>query len=91
MDPQVQYVTKIKRDDPNKAGKVEYSSVLSMCLDFLEEKTCLMYLGEHLNVEVDRSTKCHPELVGEGIEYTWGCAKGLYRKARLSDKKGRIS
>jgi len=85
----VQYVTKIKRDDPNEAGKVEYSSVLSMCLDFLEEKTCLMYLGEHLNVEVDRSTKCHPELAGEGIEYTWGRAKGLYRKARLLDKKGK--
>ena len=89
LDPQVQYVTKLKRDDPNEAGKVEYSSVLSMCLDFLEEKTCLMYLGERLNVEVDRSTKCHPELAGEGIEYTWGRAKGLYRKARLLDKKER--
>jgi hypothetical protein len=89
LDPQVQYVTKIKRDDPNEAGKVEYSSVLSMCLDFLEEKTCLMYLSERLSVEVDRSTKCHPELAGEGIEYTWGHAKGLYRKARLSDKKGK--
>jgi len=48
-----------------------------------------MYLGERLGVEVDRSTKCHPELAGEGIEYTWGLAKGLYRKARLSDKKGK--
>ena len=48
-----------------------------------------MYLGERLSVEVDRSTKCHPELAGEGIEYTWGRAKGLYRKARLSDKKGK--
>ena len=48
-----------------------------------------MYLGERLNVEVVRSTKCHPELAGEGIEYTWGRAKGLYRKARLLDKKGK--
>jgi len=48
-----------------------------------------MYLGERLGVEVDKSTKCHPELAGEGIEYTWGRAKGLYRKARLSDKKGK--
>ena len=49
----------------------------------------LMYLGEKLGVEVDCSTKCHPELAGEGIEYTWGQAKGVYRRARLSQKKGR--
>jgi hypothetical protein len=36
----------------------------------MTEKTCLMYLGERLDVEVDRSTKCHPELAGEGIEST---------------------
>jgi hypothetical protein len=37
----------------------------------------------------DQSTKCHPELAGEGIEYTWGQARGLYRKARLSNIKGK--
>jgi hypothetical protein len=30
-----------------------------------------MYLAEQLGVEVDRSTKCHPEMAGEGIEYSW--------------------
>jgi len=89
LNPDVQYVAKIKKNDPNEEGKVEYSSLLASCEDFLSEKTCLMYLGERLGVEVDRSTKCHPELAGEGIEYTWGRAKGLYRKARLSDKKGK--
>jgi hypothetical protein len=64
LDLAVQYVTKLKRDDPNE-------SVLSMCLDFIQEETCLMYLEERRNVEVDRSTKCDPELAGEGIEYTW--------------------
>jgi len=89
LDPNIQNVSKLKKNDPNDARKVEYSTVLTNCVDFLSEKTCLMYLGERLGVEVDRSTKCHPELAGEGIEYTWGLAKGLYRKARLSDKKGK--
>ena len=89
LDPLVQYVAKIKKDDPNEGGKVEYSSVLNNCTDFMTEKTCLMYLGEHLDVEVDQSTKCHPELAGEGIEYIWGPAKGLYRKAKLREKKGK--
>ncbi len=31
-----------------------------------------MYLGERLGVEVDRSMKSHPELAGEGIEYSCG-------------------
>jgi hypothetical protein len=80
---------KIKANDPNTEGKVEYGSVLADCHDFINEKTCLMYLGEKLGVEVDGSTKCHPEIAGEGIEYTWGRAKGVYRRARLSQKKGK--
>ena len=78
LDPQVTYVSKIKKDDPNYEEKVEYSTVLADCADFLNEKTSLMYLGERLGVEVDRSTKSHPELAGEGIEYSWGRAKSVY-------------
>jgi hypothetical protein len=89
LDPQVTYVAKIKRDDPNLEEKVEYSTVLADCADFLGEKTSLMYLGERLGVEVDRSTKCHPELSGEGIEHSWGRAKSVYRRAKLADKKGK--
>ena len=48
-----------------------------------------MYLGERLGVEVDRSTKSHPELAGEGIEYSWGRAKSVYRRAKLAQKKGK--
>ena len=70
LDPQVVYVAKIKKDNPNLEEKVEYAAVLDDCADFLGEKTSLMYLGEHLGVEVDHSTKCHPELAGEGIEYS---------------------
>ena len=31
LDPLVQYVAKIKKDDPNEGGKVEYSSFLNNC------------------------------------------------------------
>jgi hypothetical protein len=35
----------------------KYRTVLANCLDFINEKTCLMYLGQKLGVEVDRSMK----------------------------------
>ncbi len=82
LDPKVQYIAKLKKDDPNDAGKVEYSTLLANCTDFLSEKTCLMYLRERLQVDVDQSTKGHHKLAGEGVE---GHAKGLYQKA--NDRK----
>jgi len=40
-------------------------------------------------VIVDQTPKCHCELAGEGIEYTWGCSKNYYRGLRLNDKRGK--
>jgi hypothetical protein len=45
-------------------------------MDFIEEETLLHYHGQLLGAVIDRTPKCHPEMVGEGIEYNWGCAKG---------------
>jgi hypothetical protein len=36
---------------------------------------------------IDRMLKYHPELAGEGIEYSWGCAKNFYRCLPLSEQK----
>ncbi len=88
LNPEVTYVAKIKKDNPNMEEKVEYASVPADCVDFLSEKTCLMFIGERLGVYVDRSTRSHLELAGEGIEYSWGRAKSVYRRAKLSQKKG---
>jgi hypothetical protein len=41
-------------------------------------------------VKVVRTPKCHSEIAGEGIEYNWGCGKGLYRRLPLSAKKTKI-
>jgi hypothetical protein len=53
LDPNITYVAKLKKDDPNLDGKVEYGSILADCADFLREKTCLMHLEECLGFEVD--------------------------------------
>jgi hypothetical protein len=66
LDPNVTYLMKVKKNDLNHESKLACSNVLADCTDFLNEKTFLMYLGECLGVQVDPSTKCHPEVAGEG-------------------------
>jgi hypothetical protein len=61
--------------------------MMSSLIDFINEETLLQYHGKTLGVLVDRSPKCHPEVAGEGIEYSWGCAKGKYRRLPLMDKR----
>jgi hypothetical protein len=60
---------------------------MASCTDFEEEETLLQHMGKTMGVVVDRSPKCHAEIAGEGIEYSWGCAKNHYRRVLL-DKKG---
>lgn len=61
--------------------------LLGNCKDFEEEESLLQAMGKKLGVTVDRTPKCHCELAGEGIEYSWGCAKNAYRQKPLSDKR----
>jgi hypothetical protein len=35
------------------------------------------------------TTKYHAEYAGEGIEYSWGLSKAMYRKKPLESKKGK--
>jgi hypothetical protein len=57
--------------------------------DFEEEESLLQTMGREMGILVDRTPKCHCKLAGEGIEYTWGCAKNHYRMMRLQSKKGK--
>jgi hypothetical protein len=61
--------------------------MMSSLMDFIEEETLLQFHGKTLGVLVDRSPKCHPEVAGEGIECSGGCAKGKYRRLPLSSKR----
>jgi hypothetical protein len=51
---------------------------MSSCVDFEEDETMLQSVISSLGIDMDRSLKCHCEIAGEGIEYTWGCAKNYY-------------
>jgi hypothetical protein len=56
------------------------NTVLSACRDFREEKTALQALFEDRGHILIMSPKCHPELAGLGIEYSWGKSKLEFRR-----------
>jgi hypothetical protein len=61
--------------------------LLGSCRDFEEKESLLPAQGRSLGVTVDRTPKCHCELAGEGIEYSWGCAKNFYRQQPIREKR----
>jgi hypothetical protein len=50
---------------------------MASCLNFAEELTALQHVGQQLGVSVIITPKFHAELAGEGVEYSWGIAKGM--------------
>jgi len=70
-------------------GQIDESTslraMLGKCTDFQNKLSALQVLGNDLGVAVDFMPKYHAELANEGIEYSWGLAKGEYRL----HKKGR--
>ena len=63
--------------------------LMSTCTDFEEEETMLQSMGTLMGVAIDQSPKCHCEIAGEGIEYTWACAKNHYQGILLDKKRGK--
>jgi hypothetical protein len=63
-------------------------SLKGNCLDFEEEETLLQSMGKEMGVLVDRTQKCHCELAGERIEYSWSCAKKFLPSGFSEEKKG---
>ena len=53
---------------------------MANCVDFEVEESLLQSMGTKMGVIIDRMPKCHCELAGEGMEYSWGCAKNEYRR-----------
>ena len=52
--------------------------ILGACHEFLEEESLLQSMGRKMGISIDRTTKCHAELAGEGIGYSWGFSKKHY-------------
>ncbi len=63
--------------------------MLDNCVDFANETTQLEYICKSLGAEALITTKYHAEYAGEGIEYSWGAAKAMYRRYPLASKKGK--
>ncbi len=64
--------------------------LMSLQTDFIdEEETLLQYHWRLLGVKVECTPKCHPKIAGEGIEYDWGCSKGVYRRLPISEKRAK--
>lgn len=86
-----EYYTMEGRKDKygNIAPETSLHQMIMKCADFAEEETLLQFHGRNLGAVVDRTPKCHPEMAGEGIEYSWGCAKGLYRRLPIAQKKSK--
>jgi hypothetical protein len=58
-------------------------------LHFAEEMTALQHVGNELGVPVIILPKFHAELAGEGIAYSWGVTKGLYRQKPLHSERSK--
>jgi hypothetical protein len=44
-------------------------------------------MGRKMGFLVDCTPKCHCELAGKGMKYSWGCAKNFYCRLPLQKKK----
>ena len=63
------------------------SVLMGRCTDFANEKSQLEFVCESLGMEALITTKYHAEYAGEGIEYSWGASKAVYRRYPLASKK----
>ena len=83
------------RDNNSNIIDDDYSikKILAECYDFINEKTSLQRngaeIGQKLGMEItiDRTPKCHPEVAGIGIEYTWAQCKIYMRNISWKLKK----
>jgi hypothetical protein len=81
---------KVVTDDAGYPVK-EFSlgMMLDSCTNFANKTTQLEFVCESLGAEAIITTKYHAEYAGEGIEYSWGAAKAIYRRYPLGAKKGK--
>ena len=69
------------------------SYLLSQCTDFTEQKTDIDQLCDEISINylckssILFTPKYHCKLAGEGIKYSWGASKRVYRRKPLSEKK----
>jgi hypothetical protein len=65
------------------------TTLMEECMDFQHEMLQLEFICHGLGYTALITTKYHAEFSGEGIEYSWGLSKAMYRKYPLVLKKGK--
>jgi hypothetical protein len=83
------------KDEDGKTIDESFSlkKIISGLTDFVEEETLLQVMSKRIgtsrgmSVTVDRSPKGHPEVAGEGIEYTWANSKIYLRSVPLDNRR----
>ncbi|KAG7339826.1 hypothetical protein IV203_028287 [Nitzschia inconspicua] len=79
-----------KNPDGKLNDEKSLRSIVGQCTDFQNELTHLQVMANELKVQVMFTPKFHAEMAGEGIEYSWGFAKGSYRRKPLQKKRKRV-
>ncbi|KAG7357055.1 hypothetical protein IV203_001743 [Nitzschia inconspicua] len=79
-----------KNPDGTLNDEKSLRSIVGQCTDFQNELTHLQVMANELKVQVMFTPKFHAEMAGEGIEYSWGFAKGSYRRKPLQKKRKRV-
>lgn len=77
-----------KKADGTFDVETSLSFIMANCEDFVNEVTLLQHMAKEMGAIVDRTPKCHAELAGEGIEYSWGKAKQYFRKININSRRG---
>ena len=84
-----EYKVRTEDDDGKLIPDLSLLHMMETCIDFASEVSQLEHVGQLLGVRVMITTKYHAEYAGEGVEYSWGFSKSVYRRHPLSAKKGK--
>jgi hypothetical protein len=74
-------------DDGNLIPDFSLRHLIANCTDFMSEQSQLEYVCDSIGARVIITTKYHCEYAGEGVEYSWGFSKAIYRRYPLALKK----
>ena len=80
-----------KNNHGNIMKETSLKYLMSQLYDYSHEETSLQKMGRDMEVIIDRTPKCHCEIAGEGIEYSWGLGKNKYRALPIVEKKGKTT
>ena len=79
-ESELEKAKKILKGKPTLPPELDAELQLSQCRDFCEERSSLEELVTSRGHILLISPKCHPEIAGAGIEYSWGKAKMFYAR-----------